>query len=260
VPITPGTISGTSSNLCGGGTFTYSISAVAGSTGYTWTPAAGCSIVTNTGTSITMSIPPTFTTGTLSVLASNACGNSPVKTLSLTRLPATPGGIITGPTAVCPLQQGLAYSVPALAGLGYTWTVPGTGSVVSGQGTSAISANWGSTAGSLVVKATNACGSSANKTLAVALNACRPAVEEDVLSSLSLYPNPGQGRYNILTENLSGEIQVQVYNMLGSLVFETTDSDAASFKELNLDAQPSGVYLVKFRAGDFRKDMKVIKN
>jgi hypothetical protein len=258
VPATPGTITGQTTNLCGGGTFTYSITAVAGATGYTWTPAAGCSIVTNLGTSITMSVPSGFTTGTVSVIAFNACGNSPAKTLALTRLPAAPV-TITGPTAVCPLQTGLAYSVTATAGLTYTWTMPGTGSIQSGQGTNAISATWGSAAGSVIVRANNACGSSANKTLAVALNACRQALDQELTPSLSLYPNPGTGMYSLSTENLTGKMNVSVYNMLGTLVSEFSVEDSSLMTELNIANQPAGVYMVKFQSDSFRKDLKVIK-
>lgn len=258
LPSTPGTIGGQATNLCGGGTFTYTISAVAGATGYTWTPAAGCSIVTNLGNSVTMSVPSGFTTGTLSVIASNACGNSPARTLALTRLPSTPG-TITGPSAVCPLQSGLAYTVPATAGLTYTWTMPGTGSIQSGQGTNAISATWGSAAGSVVVKANNACGSSGNKTLAVALNACRPALDQDLTPALSLYPNPGTGKYALATENLTGKMKVSVYNMLGTQVAEFSVEDATLMTEFNISDQPAGVYMVKFQSDSFRKDLKVIK-
>ncbi|HOY96859.1 MAG TPA: MopE-related protein, partial [Catalimonadaceae bacterium] len=258
IPTTPGTISGQTTNLCGGGTFTYSIAAVAGATGYTWTPAAGCSIVTNLGNSITMSVPSGFTTGTLSVIASNACGNSTAKTLALTRLPSTPG-TITGPTAVCPLQTGLTYSVAATAGLTYTWTMPGTGSIQSGQGTNAISATWGSAAGSVVVKANNACGSSGNRTLAVALNACRPALDQELTPSLSLYPNPGTGKFSLSAENLTGKMNVSVYNMLGTQIAEFSLEDASLMTEFNISEQPAGVYLVKFQSGSFRKDLKVIK-
>jgi hypothetical protein len=205
-----------------------------------------------------MSVPALFTTGTLSVVASNACGNSTATSLALTRLPATPG-TITGPIAVCPLQTGLAYSVVATTGLTYTWTMPGTGSVQTGQGTNAISATWGTAAGSVSVKANNACGSSANKTLAVALNACRPALDQDVTPSLSLYPNPGTGKYALTTENLTGKMKVSVYNMLGTLVSEFSVEDSSLMTELNITNQPAGVYMVKFQSDSFRKDLKVIK-
>lgn len=258
VPATPGTITGLASNLCGGGTQNYSIVAVSGATGYNWTPAAGCSILTNSGTGISMQIPSAFTTGTLAVTAVNGCGSSPSKTLPLTRLPATPG-TITGPTAVCPLQTGLAYSVSEITGLTYTWTVPGTGSVTNGQGTSAISATWGITAGNIGLKANNACGSSGSKTLTVALNACRLAMEDEQTEepSAKVYPNPGTGLFQIQTENISGESNIQVYNMLGELIHQQQNSSGNP--SLDLRQQPSGLYFLRFSAGGFTRELKIIK-
>lgn len=260
VPVAATTITGNASNLCGGVTQNYSVVAVAGATGYNWTPATGCSILTNSGTSVSMQIPSAFTTGTLSVTAVNSCGSSPAKTLALTRLPATPG-TIAGPTAVCPLQTGLGYSLVATSGLTYTWTLPGTGTVTSGQGTSAITANWGTTAGSVSVKANNACGSSSTRTLAVALNACRLAMEEEptVDPTARIFPNPGTGLYQIETENLESDLTIAVYNMLGEKIGIQTVKSMSGSHSLDLRQQPAGIYFVKLSAAGFTKDVKIIK-
>jgi hypothetical protein len=55
-PSTPSAIAGPTNNLCGGGNFIYSIAPVAGAASYTWTVPAGCNIVTNNGTSVTVKI------------------------------------------------------------------------------------------------------------------------------------------------------------------------------------------------------------
>lgn len=258
VPAQPGTISGTSTNLCGGGTFAYSITAVAGATGYNWTLPANCTLVTNSGNSISMSVPSTFTTGTLSVVAVNGCGNSTARTLSLTRLPATPG-TITGPTTVCPSATGLSYSVPSTAGLTYTWTLPTGGIVVSGQGTNAITANWGTVAGSVVVRANNSCGSSSNRTLAVSLLACRPMVnngEEALNPEVSVSPNPGTGLFKLEWTGMENqEAEILVYNAQGQLVFEQSGTPT----QLNLEGMPAGLYQVKVKSQDFQKVLKVVK-
>ncbi len=74
--------------------------------------------------------------------------------------PITPGQSGT----VCANATGLTYSVPAVSGAtGYTWTVNG-GSIVSGQGTNAITVAWGSalTGATVSVFATNACAPATN--------------------------------------------------------------------------------------------------
>ncbi|HYK47935.1 MAG TPA: T9SS type A sorting domain-containing protein [Parafilimonas sp.] len=152
--------------LCGGGKFSYAIDPVPGATSYTWLPPAGCSIssISTDGTQILLSAPLNFTADSLSVTANNACGSSPALKKSLSALPGKPGAI-SGPTTVVPLQSGIAFSVTQTGALGYTWTVAPGATITSGQGTSAITVNWGNTSGNINVRAVNACGSSAGSSM-----------------------------------------------------------------------------------------------
>lgn len=77
-----------------------------------------------------------------------------------TQPPAQPGAI-TGNTIVCPNGLGINYSINAVPGaINYTWTVPPGANIVSGQGTSSITVNYGTQAGTITVTADNTCGSS----------------------------------------------------------------------------------------------------
>ncbi len=68
--------------------------------------------------------------------------------------PATPG-VITGENAPC-INQNIIYSVPAVAGLSYQWTVPGNATIMSGQGTNNVTIRWTTTTpGVICVRATN---------------------------------------------------------------------------------------------------------
>lgn len=259
VPAQPGNIAGQATNLCGGGTFNYSITAVAGALSYNWTIPAGCSIITNTGTAISLSVPSNFVSGTLSVSATNGCGTGTARSVTMTRQPSTPS-VITGPTTVCPSTSGLAYSVTNVAGLTYNWTLPSGATIVSGAGTNAITANWGTVAGTITVRAANACTTSSSRTLSVTLIACRPAFEEETVQpEFTLYPNPGTGQYSLSIKGLEGKGNIRVYNMLGSLVKEVQSEELSQLTQLNLMEQPSGAYLLKFNAGGFEKVMKVVK-
>jgi uncharacterized protein (TIGR02145 family) len=84
VPSQPGTISG-STTVCSGVQQTYSISAVSGATGYTWSYSGGG---TPSGTGVSATLTPT-SSGTLTVTADNACGSSTQRTLSITVSNAT---------------------------------------------------------------------------------------------------------------------------------------------------------------------------
>ncbi|MBL7778799.1 MAG: T9SS type A sorting domain-containing protein [Chitinophagales bacterium] len=161
-PAQPGPITG-AGTACQGSSQTYSIAAVSGATGYTWTLPNGWS-----GTSATTSITATVGAagGTVSVTANNACGSSPVRTLAVTvtALPAQPG-TITGNTSVCQ-SSSQTYSIAAVTGAtSYTWTLPSGWSGTSA--TNSITATAGTTGGTISVTANNACGSSPVRTLSV---------------------------------------------------------------------------------------------
>jgi photosystem II stability/assembly factor-like uncharacterized protein len=169
IPAQPNAISGLAS-VCIGTGQTYSVTAVPGSTSYTWALPGGW-----TGSSTTNSITTTVgaTGGTISVTANGECGSSVARTLSVTvnSIPAQPGSI-TGSTSVCS-GSSQNYSVTAVAGAtSYTWTLPGGWTGTST--TNSISANAGSSGGTINVIANNACGSSTASTLSVAITAIPP--------------------------------------------------------------------------------------
>ena len=256
----PGTISGTSTNLCAGGSYTYTIAAVTGASSYAWTVPAGCSITASSGTSMTMSIPSGFTSGTLSVVAVNACGNSTARTLALSGIPSAPASI-TGPASVCPSAAGLAFSTPAVTGVSnYIWTVPTGASITSGAGTNAITVNWGTVAGSVTVKAGNACGTNATaRSLAVTLAACRSAVAEEEIStpSVRIYPNPGHGQFHLDASGIAEGSTLKVSDLLGKEVLKKNIQEGENL--INLDGVPAGAYFFQFQGQNLNKIIKVIR-
>jgi hypothetical protein len=166
IPATPGSISG-SVTICSGNTPSYSVATVAGAASYNWSLPAGW-----TGSSATNIINATASanSGNVTVSASNMCGTSAVQTLSVTvnTTPATPGSI-SGVTSKCSGSPASNYSIVAVTGAtSYTWSLPigWTGS----SATNIISATPGSS-GIFTVTATNACGTSAQQTLSVTINA-----------------------------------------------------------------------------------------
>jgi hypothetical protein len=113
----------------------------------------------------------------ISVQSTNGCGNSTLKTLSLTRaLPAKPAAITASVSSICTLvgtSTVITYTIASVSGAfadGYAWTVPTGGTIVSGQGTTQIGVTYDSSfvAGNVSVTASNGVGTSAATTLAVA--------------------------------------------------------------------------------------------
>lgn len=75
-------------------------------------------------------------------------------------LPAAPGSIM-GKTIVTINASCVTYSISAVTdATGYTWTVPAGSTITSGQGTTGILVDFGTTGGNISVRSENSCGSS----------------------------------------------------------------------------------------------------
>lgn len=61
---------------------------------------------------------------------------------------------VAGDTKVYQNESGKTYSINAVAGASYNWTVPAGASITSGQGTNAVTVNWGTTGGDVSVTTT----------------------------------------------------------------------------------------------------------
>lgn len=167
-PAVPGVITGIAA-VCPG-SYTYSISAVSNATSYNWLAPANSSIISGQGsTLITVLYNGSFLSGNISVNASNCSGSSVAKTLAVTKTPKAPVAI-SGPIYnICNTTTGISYTIAPVAGAtSYTWIVTG-GSIVSGQGTTAITVDFPASFTSATVKvaANTSCATGVLKTLKV---------------------------------------------------------------------------------------------
>jgi N-acetylneuraminic acid mutarotase len=164
-PAAPIAVNG-NSVICSGSSNTYSVATVSGATSYSWALPGGWS-----GTSTTNSITATAnnTGGTLTVSAVNSCGNSAIKTLTITvnQIPAMPSAI-SGTATLCSGSTN-TYSVPIVSGAtSYNWSLP---SGWLGTSTSnSINATTGTASGNISVTASNSCGASSAQTLSITVN------------------------------------------------------------------------------------------
>ncbi|MFM9055895.1 MAG: T9SS type A sorting domain-containing protein, partial [Bacteroidota bacterium] len=175
-PVTPGSISG-AGKVCPGGTQTYSVSAVARATSYTWTVPTGMSITSGSGTNvITVSISGSYTGGTISVTASNACGTSGVRSKALGLNYPLAAAPISGQVSGLCNQNGVAYTTSGAAyATSYLWSVPAGASIASGQGSASITVNFTSGTGTVTVRGVNSCGTGSIRSLSVVTAPARPS-------------------------------------------------------------------------------------
>lgn len=84
---------------------------------------------------------------------------------------------------------------------------------------------------------------------------------ENSVSNVSIYPNPGTGRYQLTlnTEN-QGQISIKVINLLGKVVFESNNHSNGLLQEnLNLEYLSDGVYFLKVEGNGISVLKKIVK-
>jgi PKD-like domain/Secretion system C-terminal sorting domain len=261
IPGIPSVISGPSTGVCSGSTQVYSVGAVNYATTYLWTIPAGITINSGQGTtSITLTFPAGYTSGTISVKAGNSCGFGTARSLTIKSIPPTPA-TITGPSTVCAQQQGVSFKAAASAGAtAYTWIVPSGSTITYGQGTDSIVMKFGAVGGNVKVKAVNVCGTSTAKSKAVIMN-CR----EDGTSAMNdmsvlIYPNPSANTFTINPSfNDNGTYALTIHDVLGRTV--------ASFDKIEIGKEftfgsefNDGVYFVEILKDEYRQIVRIIKS
>lgn len=164
-PEQPADISGSAELCTGGGSQTYSVTNDASASSYTWNLPAGW---TGSSTTNSITVTPSSNGGTLGVYATNSCGNSTPRFLTITM-----GDILSQPTTISGSSNICTgsgteetYSVtndPNASS--YTWTLPNGWTGTST--TNSIDITTGTSGGTISVVANNNCGTSPARTLNV---------------------------------------------------------------------------------------------
>jgi hypothetical protein len=214
-------------------------------------------------------VPAGFTSGTLSVVANNACGASTARSLTITGAPATPI-TLSGPTSVCPSSAGHVYTTTPVTGVtNYEWTVPAGAIITAGSGTYSIIVKWGTSAGSVSVKAGNVCGvNSTARSQAVSLASCRNGEEEissnapDLQNDIRLFPNPSSNNVNLeiyVGESFNNHIRIT--DMLGKVLIDESRVLVAGKNTFVYDMSPyaKGLYMVTVSDGTNQQVLKLVK-
>lgn len=251
----PGVISG-STNVCSilGTTLfaTYSISPVNGVSSYSWTVPSNASLLSGQGTTqVNVLFNNMFNGGNITVASVGTCTNSAIRTLGVGKVPGAINSI-NGPTTTCEVQGlSVVYSVSPIADAsGYLWTVPSSGTIVSGNNSNNIIVAFSNTVlanSKITVRATGLCGGSAIRTVSLtACNFARTSTQTSENESLDLgnvpffnseiYPNPTSGvfKFDIWCQQKSA-LEIQIYNMLGEKVYNNNIISELGIANLEID-------------------------
>src|SRR4029077_3920959 len=124
--------------VCEGATLEYHTSTVLYGETYNWTVPDNSSIISGQGDTL-IQVMFGNTSGDITVTVSNSCGSGNTTSISVTvqPLPVAPAEIF-GDTVFC-AGDTVAFSILSVAGAdSYTWTVPGSNTILSEQGDTAI--------------------------------------------------------------------------------------------------------------------------
>ncbi|MEO8768449.1 MAG: T9SS type A sorting domain-containing protein [Ferruginibacter sp.] len=279
----PGNPSGTPVN--------YTIKKVVYATSYTWTIPAGAIATHPMGagindTIITVTYSGSYAGGAITVKANSNCSVSTAKSLTiLFKVPSTPGTITVSTATACP-QRRITYSLTALpsGAVSVLWTVPASGTIISGKGTLSLVVQFGGTTSitdTIRVVGVNGCGISASqRKLKVALlPACRAGNEETVppvntFSKLTTtlkeiatedfdivaMPNPSRQHFTLQLKGTGSNIPIkmQVVDVAGRSI--ENKQDLVNNQTITIgDAYKPGIYFVTFIQGDKKKIIRLIK-
>ncbi len=104
-------------------------------------------------------------------ITNGACTSSDTMIVTFPLLALQPGAFTASTTPVCQSTNGVVYTVPNDASVTYSWSYSGTGVTVNGTGNSVtLDFDATSTSGTLSVNATNGCGTSADRSIAITVN------------------------------------------------------------------------------------------
>lgn len=163
-----GSITGTASVCTGQSSVSYSVSPIAGATGYTWTLPFGATIASGSNTnSITVNFSGTASSGNITVLGTNACGSGTISAyaVSVTTTPVANAGT---DQAIC---SGESIVLSASGGTSYAWSTGDNTQTTSVMPTTVTTYS--------VTVTTNGCSATDNVTITVNPTPPTPAITQN---------------------------------------------------------------------------------
>ena len=83
---------------------------------------------------------------------------------------------------------------------------------------------------------------------------------ENLIKTISIFPNPSEGIFNISIEDVSGKVQMKVFDVHGNdyRFFEIEGTSNMISEKLDLNELAAGVYFISFSGKDFSEVKKIV--
>lgn len=232
-------------------------------TSYIWTLPPNASIVLGNFTNnVTVDFQNAGTgTYSLCVAGKNSCRTGTARCIQVRAIPERPAVIVANPSVFCANQTGVAFSTAGGVGAdSYTWALPSSSTITSGQNTNSILADIGTNNGTITVKGVNQCGNSSTRGYTMTLN-CREGFDEsEMLSSVQLVPNPANDWVKLSFYSETAEpYSVLVYDILGKKVLSEGGISSKGLNEhsILLNKLVKGIYIVSLQSNSVSSRQKL---
>ncbi len=248
MPNTPGPITGPTA-VCTGATAYFSVPGTPGET-YTWTVPSDATIQTGQGTD-SITVLWGMSAGFVSVTAGiGTCLSLPNSLGVNTEVLPYPAQPVNGPDTLCQGTSGHVFSIePILNATTYTWTLPVGATITAGQGTSAITVDFGSSSvsGSVTAAGNNLCGTGPAGSKEVVVLVCTGTGENRLQPRIRLFPNPTQGILNIVSEGNDRSLIIRLSDVSGHAVLEKVigNTTPGAIHVLDVSNFARGMYLIR---------------
>jgi len=247
LPEAAGIISGPESVCQGDAAIIYIVPTIQNATGYTWTVPPGATIVSGANTnSITVDFSPTATSGNITVLGTDSCGNGPV---------SPDFAVAVNPIPDVPVITSAGYVLSSDAPAGNQWYQDGIliGGATSQTYTATQSGEYWD-----VVTLLNCSSDTSNHIIIVIIG-----ISEPQTGSISVYPNPNDGQFTVKISSLKQEsYNISVVNNIGLTIMEINDIvvNGSLEKNIHLRPIPSGIYSIVIKNRESMVVKKILVN
>jgi len=207
-------------------------------TSWDWSFAGGTpSTSTDQNPTITYDTPGTYT---VSLTVDDGNGPNTVvfsSYINVIDVPDQPSTITGNTTPTVGANE--TYSVTAVPGVTYTWTLPSgwTGSST----TYSIDVVVGSDSGDITCTPNNSCGDGTPRTLNISVT----GIEDAAYNMFNIYPNPAKDYLNIEFESNDTEISYALIDINGKIIISNIIKDTQNTAKLNISSLDKGIYTLR---------------
>jgi chitinase len=263
-------IAASNSSICSGANVTFTASATnAGTPSYTW-KLNGITVGTNATTFSSSSLSNNDIVNVV-MTPTGSCNVSTITSNSIT-MTVKPGASVPSyftdsTTTVSRGQKGVIYGVVSVPNTTYTWSYSGGSPTFTGNGQNKVTVDFGATdnSGSMKVYATNACGSSAARSMAVTVKIVTGVQTNELSKSgITVYPNPSTetSTISINVEN-DGPVSLRIVDISGKEVYtfgKNVSLQNGNHTFICPSSLPAGLYLIEMISNQKNARAILVKN